>query len=312
MSRKSSYENINYRVRPAKSIERKMLSESFRRLNEFALIESYRYIGFGSTFFSDFILFHKSLGINNMISIEQDVDKQDRFEFNVPFKCINWLPGTSNEVLPELPWDYKSIVWLDYDDSLDVDMLEDVKFLIGSMISGSMLVVSCNVHYKSGERAAKMKEKLQDKMPDHLKEDDLQGWNVAKESRKIILSQIEETLMERNALRHTGNKYIFKQLFNFHYQDGAKMLTFGGILYEEGEESKYLKCNFDRLSFIRKEESAFHIEIPSLTLKEIRFIDTQLPCDDVTTLTVPGVRNSDIEKYADYYRYYPNFAETEM
>lgn len=312
MSKKSSYESINYRIRPAKSIERKMLCDTFRRLNEFALVESYRYVGFGSTFFSDFILFHKTLGIENMISIEKDESKKERFEFNVPFRCVDWMPGTSNEILPRLKWDFKSIVWLDYDNSLDIDMLIDVKYLIGSMTSGSMMILSCNAHYKNGERLTKMKENLQEKMPQSLKEEDLEAWNVAKESRKIILSQIEETLLERNALRPKGNKYKFQQLFNFNYSDGAKMLTFGGFFYEEGEESKYLKCNFENLPFVRKEGKPCLIEVPSLTYKEIRYLDTQLPYEDISSLTLPGVKKSDIEKYADYYRYFPNFAETEI
>ena len=59
----SSYEQINYSLRPAKQIERKMLIEAFRNLTEFGDIGSYRYIGFGSIYFSDFNQVHKSLGI---------------------------------------------------------------------------------------------------------------------------------------------------------------------------------------------------------------------------------------------------------
>src|SRR6266851_4701805 len=39
-------------MRPAKSIERKMLAESFRRLHPFQRINEYRYIGFGSIYIS--------------------------------------------------------------------------------------------------------------------------------------------------------------------------------------------------------------------------------------------------------------------
>ena len=51
-----SYESVNYVLRPAKNIERKMFCEAFRRLAEFGRVDSYRYVGFGSTFFSDFSL----------------------------------------------------------------------------------------------------------------------------------------------------------------------------------------------------------------------------------------------------------------
>jgi hypothetical protein len=53
----SSYRKINYTLRPAKNIERKMLCEAFHKLHPFGKVQNYRYIGFGSTYFSDFILF---------------------------------------------------------------------------------------------------------------------------------------------------------------------------------------------------------------------------------------------------------------
>jgi len=53
-----SYRLINYNLRPAKSVERKMLAEGMSRLSIFGKIEDYNYVGFGSTFFSDFLLLH--------------------------------------------------------------------------------------------------------------------------------------------------------------------------------------------------------------------------------------------------------------
>src|SRR4051812_32120603 len=111
-----SYERINYALRPAKSVERKMMVEAFRRLSEFRLVDTYRYIGFGSTYFADFQLIHKSLNIQAMKSIERDVENRARFEFNKPFRCIEMEFGESNLVLPTLPWaDIPTIAWLDYD-----------------------------------------------------------------------------------------------------------------------------------------------------------------------------------------------------
>ncbi len=60
---KPSYEKIHYGLRPAKNIERKMMCECFWRLSAFHPVHNYRYIGFGSVYFSDFLLFHKVLGI---------------------------------------------------------------------------------------------------------------------------------------------------------------------------------------------------------------------------------------------------------
>src|SRR5437879_5407175 len=105
-----SYEKINYGLRPAKSVERKMLRDAFKKLSEFGTLESYRYVGFGSTYFSDFFLFHKSLGITNMTSIEKDVANRDRFLFNIPYNCIGIEFGESGNVLPSLPWNTRTIL----------------------------------------------------------------------------------------------------------------------------------------------------------------------------------------------------------
>ena len=58
----ASYRLIDYSLRPAKFAERRMLSEMFSRLKVFGSLESYRYIGFGSIWFTDCVLFHRALG----------------------------------------------------------------------------------------------------------------------------------------------------------------------------------------------------------------------------------------------------------
>ncbi len=63
----SSFEKINYNLRPNKCIERKMMCETLSRLSHLEHLHNYRYIGLGSPYFSDFSLFHKNLGITELI-----------------------------------------------------------------------------------------------------------------------------------------------------------------------------------------------------------------------------------------------------
>src|ERR1035437_7380194 len=116
---KSSYEKINYSLRPAKSVERKMFCEAMIKLSHFHNIEKYQYVGFGSTYFSDFSLIHKNLGIKKMVSIEKDDDNSDRFEFNRPFSCIGTIFKHSNQALSEINWKIPTVLWLDYDYRID-------------------------------------------------------------------------------------------------------------------------------------------------------------------------------------------------
>jgi hypothetical protein len=318
-----SYEKINYSLRPAKSIERKMLCDAFRRLSAFGRVENYQYVGFGSTYFSDFILFHKALGMTNLISIEKDKAKQQRFEFNRPFKCIELKFGESNLVLPTLAWDIRSILWLDYDGKLDSDVLLDIGFFCSHASSGSVICVSVNAHPSHSDdipadnileyRLQQLGDAVgEDKVPKNIEATDFGGWGTAKIFRQIIDQEISRTLDDRNSKNVSGNRFIYQQLFNFHYADGTKMLTVGGLLYDEGQKHLVAQCDFQTLSFFRQGDEPYLIEVPNLTYREIRYLDTQLPMKEDEPLTLPGVSKKDIERYAKLYRYFPTFTEADI
>lgn len=319
-----SYEKINYALRPAKSIERKMLVEAFRKLSHFGMIESYRYVGFGSTYFSDFALVHKVLGISNMISVEKDEVNEERFRFNRPFNCIDIKFGDSNDVLPELRWDARTILWLDYDGKLDASVLTDVKYACASVVSGSVLIVTVNAHPDrlngvaiselAEHRLEQLKERVgAEKIPSDVSGKKLIGWEEAEVHRRIIENEIFQTLSERNGGRDPGNRMKYKQLFNFHYADGPKMLTTGGLLYDEGHENTVNGCGFEQLEFVSLAGNApYLIEVPSLTYREIQHLDSQLPVADHKSLEAKSIPQKDLERYARVYRHFPTFTEAEM
>lgn len=324
----TSYRSINYSLRPAKNIERKMLCDTFRRLSHFDRIESYRYIGFGSTYFSDFILFHKALGIKDMVSIEKDVDNEERFEFNCPFRCIKIEFNHSNEVLPALDWDVKTILWLDYDGKLDVTVLTDVACFCANALPGSIIVVTVNAYpdtpdyskleqpYDSIEelhkfRLQKLVERVgEEKIPDvggkHLTQK-----GIAEVYRTIIKNEIDQTLNDRNGVLEKKHKIQYRQLFNFCYKDGAPMLTVGGLLYKEEQSKIVTECGIEDLSFVRAGTDPYLIEVPNLTYRELRYLDKYLPLEENNEPKVP-IPKKDVEKYARLYRYFPTFAEAEM
>lgn len=311
--KKPSYENINYRIRPAKSIERKMLCNSFRRLTYFSTVDQYKYIGFGSPFFADFMLFHKQLGIEKMISIEKDIDNRGRFEFNKPYKCIEMKFGESNEILPDLDWGTgRDIVWLDYDGHLDLKVLMDIDTVFYNIQSGSIVAITVNVNFRRKQELSLLKSLLKEKTPEHLSNKDLEDWKAAEVCRQIMLDEITQTLQNRNLLQNKGEKYIFQPLYYFGYKDGARMLTFGGIIYNENEEELFNNCNFTQLPYIKTDNKMFLIDVPSLTYKEIRYLDSQLPHESITEVKSPGVKPEDVTRYSALYKFFPTFSETEI
>jgi hypothetical protein len=312
-----SYRLINYSLRPAKFVERKMIFECLRRLSHFATVESYHYIGFGSLYFADIRLAHKSLGIRDLTSIERDSASKARFEFNRPYRCVKILYGESNVHLPTMDWKRPSIVWLDYDGKLDPGVLTDIRTFVTEAASGSIIVVSVNV--ESGFNASQLEQLSKtigaEKLPGDLTEKDFRGWGEAAITRRILNNEVQEHLATRNGPFEEKDRYHYRQLFNFRYADDAKMLTIGGVLFSHEDAPKIERCGFSDFEYVQDGDAACEIRVPKLTHKEIRHLDQQLPKvkpPKVKKIDAPGIPDDDVERYASVYRYFPTFAEAEF
>ncbi|MEJ2882277.1 O-methyltransferase [Pedobacter sp. GR22-6] len=322
-------------MRTAKSAERKMLCEAMRRLSVFDAIENYRYIGLGSTYFSDFSLIHKMLGIEKMVSIEKDQDNSNRFDFNRPYSCIKMEYGLSEDVLPNLNWQERSILWLDYDDRLLSSMLTDINTFISNATSGSLFILTCNaqadaainqvnggldVEKTTNHRIQELEKRIgRAKIPAGLTNAQLTHKTLPKLYYKILIDEINEQLALRNIDSIEDDIIEFVPLFNFLYKDGAQMLTMGGLVVKRGESNLVQTANFDSLSFIKRDENAFNIDIPNLTYKEIKYLDYHLHAEydqvgeqlqPTSNLAQSGIPIDDIKKYAKIYRYFSSFAES--
>src|SRR5438552_12781248 len=98
-----SYSKVFYDVRPAKQVERRMLVESFQVLSHLGYrIHDYQYTGLGSIYFVDFIMFHKFLGIQRMLSVEHDEQIRKRVTFNQPFRCVRVKLADIADEIPSL------------------------------------------------------------------------------------------------------------------------------------------------------------------------------------------------------------------
>ncbi|MBI2058411.1 MAG: hypothetical protein HYT87_01435 [Nitrospirae bacterium] len=325
-----SFRIINYALRPGKAIERRMLCAAFERLHPFQRIQEYRYVGFGSIYFSDFQLLHRELGITNMLSIEKETSSRACFRFNRPYRCIQLKFANSGEVLPTIDWRRRTIAWLDYENRLDTGILGDIATVCLRAASGSSLVVTVNAHpdaepakedretyeKETGKtfdldeyRLRIAKELLGGQLPAGTSGTDLRGQGLASVFRKVIDNVISEQISLRNSMLPLNEKVQYRQLFHFRYKDGAQMVTVGGIFFRAEEEQKFLECNFDTLPFIRASSDPCHIKAPCLTPKEIRHLNSQLPKISSGKLRVPGVPESDVKRYAEVYRYFPSFSE---
>ncbi|WP_114633436.1 O-methyltransferase [Vibrio splendidus] len=319
---------INYGVRPAKNIERKMMRDMFLRLFPFCPLPEYQYVGLGAKYFVDFFLFHKSLHIDKMISIEGDTNNRKRYHFNKPFDCIDIKFGHSNTVLPKINLDSKSIIWMDYDSRFNISMLDDLSIVISKLQSGSIFCLSYNSEVytrdelkdSSGKLAADAyKQKFteivgEDNIPQSFDE---RGWtrqsNFSGFLYNSIIARLNRSLQERNdRLINDEEKLHVKQVMYFDYADGSRMETLGFVLYKVDELKLVDACNFEGLPFFKSGKESFTIKTPNLTQKEIRHLSEKMPNFDISLLDQNIFSVKDVTAFSELYKYFPAFNEIEV
>ena len=315
---------IDYRTRPAKNIERKMIRDILLRLSPFGIFSDYQYIGFGSKYFTDFIIMHKYLGIDNMISIEGDVNNRKRYNFNKPFECIDVRFGHSNEVLPTLNLTKKIILWLDYDYLFDSTMLSDLATITEQCPSGTVIFLSYNSDsYKLND----LKKEYQDIESGYYRRKfestigsefipvgfDERGWSDRKKYSKFlrgcIISQLEKVLSIRNPDLDIPEKLVPNQISFFDYSDGSPMSTVGVMITKQSDKALFDSCKLDSFYFYTSNEDSYEIKVPNLTSKEVRYLMEKMPKGENFDVDFRIFAEKDVDDFQANYKYYPSFME---
>lgn len=334
---------INYTIRTKKSVERKIFLEILRKLANFDNLSSYQYIGMGSKYFVDFNLFHRELGIEEMISIEGDSEREERYRFNIPYNCIRFQPGYTYEILPNIDYSKKSIIWLDYDGGFNASVISDIETVFTNLISGSLFLFSVNTNFNKTEEVVKSchhddscqmvmekgsrldwcKNEFGERLPEYnydtgekTTEKNLTPKNATKIIRKMSINEIDKVLSARNALTDIDEeKYVFKQLISIMYNDNAPMYSFGGLVIKGIDDSKYEECDFERNKHIVNNDSHIEIKVPELTFKEVNLLNSlvHLPEEQINEeLEKHKINRSEFDQFKNIYRYFPQFSEVNI
>lgn len=300
----NSYEKVNYLLRLKKQIERKIIIETLLSLGAYVDIEKYHYVGFGSIYFADFIMFHKYLNIKNMTSVENKKEDKTRFQFNKPFDFIKLKICDSRDFLNiHAPWKDKLFIWLDYDSEIDTSMVADVEIVASRAKSGDILLVTIEGESIGVNAIGDFKQKFSQYIDSRL------TFKEIKDFPKVLHS-IMKAAVQNGVRSQTNIDYI--QFFNITYKDTKKMYTFGVIFWEE-EKTKEMRRILSKLDFVRTGSEILDIDCPIISLKEKMHIDSLIqknkklksnPKKDV------GLRMEIIKKYCKYYKYYPQFFES--
>jgi hypothetical protein len=306
-----SYLKVQYDLRPAKQVERRMLVDAFHMLAMAGFpIRDYQYTGFGSIYFVDFILFHKLLGITQMLSVEHSQKVEKRVKFNKPYGCVHILIGTAADVIPRLSPDRRHLLWLDYDDVLCNSHLNDVRLAAAHLSVSSILLVTVDAEPPGGkdDGPAEWMQHFHDEAGD------LAYWLTdINDFRKSNLVRVNVQIIER-AIKAglTGRQDVtFYPLFSFVYADGHQMLTVGGMFVTQTERRQILGSRLGDAHFIRFDlrKPPYKIRIPRLTRRERNYLDAKMPCRPGWKPSEFEMLAEDINAYSEIYPFLPAYAE---
>ena len=302
-----SYRKVDYRIRLEKHTERRMLVQLFQRISQVFPIESYQYIGFGSIYFADFILFHKVFGIDVMTSIE-DTDDKRRFEFNKPYSFIKMVYEHSSRALPALSWSMPTILWLDYDSVLDSDVISDTRLFVQRAPSRSIFIATVNAEAEKSDGDWFL-ERVGEDISSLFAKRDLTRAKFPATCITSMTKVIDLALDIRNGT--DPDPVSFRALASLEYQDGSRMATLVGILLNDEDSRRFEECKLEGLGFLNTKEP-FRIFVPKLTPSERRAIDQLIPDIGIPRTRFLGVPQNDIERYLQVYRYAPLYAEVDI
>ena len=309
-----SFHQINYSLRPSKTIQRQIIFEGIRLMQSCYKEDDPVYIGLGSIWFTDFIMAHKILGIHDMISIEQDRIGYSRAVFNAPFATVQVKQGYSSQVLRSIfadgqyqnrPW----VVWLDYDTGFDENLRDDIRSVIERSPSNTIVLITFDARGKIYGRPVDRNERLcelfGDLVPSTLSNGDCRDQKIQRTLARLVRNLMMSTWAE------TGRSGRFIPAFKIIYRDTADMVTVGGILASSAKftaladlvSSPLWRCILEA-----------RIVAPHLTIRESTILRSQLPCDNRLSRSVVqslgfDLEDEQIEVFQRYYREYPEFAQ---
>jgi hypothetical protein len=311
-----SFDAVNYSLRPNKAVERKIVFAGLQRLSRVVDLASHRYLGLGSLWFIDYMMAHKLLGIASMTSIERDNIGFMRAEYNCPLRCIEVIEGESSLIIPTLRLNESpSVVWLDYDSSINGPTIEDIGLLVPKCAANSVIIVTINAKKneletkdESGveiDAAESLRAIAGDLVPNPLPPKRLQPSHYPKLLCEILSNHFQSKTV------NSGRSEAFIKLFDLSYADGTPMITVGGIL-ASAEKADAIRALVASASWEGIADDT--IAVPPLTAKEKMALDRMMPAAEAPTIQQIhklgfALKAEQITVYHRYYQHYPVFGE---
>jgi hypothetical protein len=314
MTTRSTATYIAYDLRPAKQAERRMLLDYFEAMKECGLpISGYRYVGMGGVKFYDFAMVYRFLGISDLVSCERSPKTHKRGLFNRPFALIDVKNMSVGDYISTELSQKSAICWIDYDDSLSADIVDDIRNAGSHLAVGGALFVTV-----ASGMPRKYMEMTEQQRLDQIKEE------FGLFCNEVTLGDMEEGEFWNAYLKiiktaftnaFSGRKDgIFVQNFCVEYSDSTKMLTIGGCFVEKRCINDLKKSLSRRLKFvIKSQDKPYKIRNYNMTERERHLFEfsasARKNCSEAKKLRDLGFTETDLSTYRDLVRFMPRYVE---
>lgn len=314
----------DYHLRPHKAVDRNLFIESLIRLRNNYDFCNYQYIGFGSYEFEDFKLIYRSLGIDDLHSIEMNTNVFKRQGFNKPYSFIQLHNTTCGSFFDEIFDNSKhSIIWADFSLANDkYSQCLDISNICGKVQAGDIIRFTLNAQPSSmdnipsetpipkEEKCLHRYEFIKDELKEYFPIDSSPNDMEATSYPKFLLKAIKRAMY-----KDLDPDLVPCPICSYAYADNMQMITFTAImcstseLNETIEELKKLYNNWEQYITINSWDEVIFIKLPPLTIHEQLEI-CQLAKKDGNYKDIEekiGLSQTDIERYLKFSRYYPNY-----
>jgi hypothetical protein len=334
---------VAYNLRKNKHIERHLFIDLLRIYERWRSVQNYLYVGFGGIYFEDYKLLHSTLGIDKMVSLEQEPWMLARQNKNIPFGCVEPRHQKSGDFILQVD-DHRTsyavenlLIWLDYATPRElVVQLGEIRALLPKLIHGDIVKFTFSLHTKwldgYGHYARRFERRL-DKIKSELGSANLPDGVTIDSVQDEVLPDFYLSTLQRAIFEGMSEapKLEFVPMGCYTYSDGTQMLTVTGAIVDKGalesfvNESRLLEFDLGSPDW-----KIIKISVPDLSLRERLILDEniytaqpgmpaatcepeevagklgfQLTGDAAESLTM-------IASYIKLYRYYPNFHRVQL
>ena len=309
-----------YHLRPNKAIDRFMLIETIRRLENIADLSKYTYYSLGGPYLEDFRLLYENCPKIAMTSVEADHETYMRQKQHRPCRHLKLVEAPFKSFLAQYESRNRlSIFWLDYVE-LSYSAMDDFMQLLTKVASGSVIKITLRAEppdYSdpNREREEEKRARFRSEFEALLPRADSEPARDFEDFAYLVQEMVQ--VASQKALPSLGG-LVFQPLSSFCYADGVGIFTLTGIVCSRDDRKRFRSsfCSWEYKNLTWRRP--MRIDVPVLSTKERLYLQRHLPCAKYAGrrlcaalgYLVDETRQKSLRKmtqYALFHRYSPYF-----